>query len=94
MDLVDDAIRRLSGRRGNFRCSELTAILRSLGFEVTARRTRTHYTVKHRGLADFTGTGFACRHGQDAVKPGYVANIKRLIRERQDELRVLLEKRK
>jgi hypothetical protein len=90
--IVDEAIRTLTDQRANLRAAELVGVLVSLGFSVRPASIPNHFVVKHAELENFPGANFAAGHGRNGnVKPVYVSRMRRLIEERADELRILLE---
>ena len=89
---VDKAIRRLREAGASMRCSELQTVMESLGFEVRAGKKQGHKVVTHPMLKDFFGAAYTCGHGKNPeVKPNYVNQMRRLIEERRDQLKRIVE---
>lgn len=88
MSTVDEVLAELAQAGANTRCKEIKLLLESLGFEVEKRSSGEHYTFTHPRLPEFHGSGFAAEHGRNgAVKRAYIGNIRRTIRQYEDELR-------
>lgn len=88
MASVDEVLGELGRGGTNFRCKEIQSLLASLGFVVEKRSEGEHYTFTHPGLPEFHGSSFACEHGRNGgVKRGYIGQIRRVIRQHEDELR-------
>lgn len=89
---VDEAISTLTQKAKSTRCSELTGILRSLGFNVRDGKKGGHKVISHPGLLNFLGSGFDAGHGSDReVKPPYIRNMIRMLKTHKQELGEWLE---
>lgn len=89
---VTDALQRLTDAGSSLRCDELRRILESLGFEVRDGKKAGHKVVTHAGLPDFFSTSYTCGHGKNPeIKPAYIQKIRKIIKEREDELRAWLK---
>lgn len=92
MSAVDDVIDLFQQKRRSLPCSEATRELQSLGFHVRAGSKGGHRVVSHPGLEDFHGTSFNGGHGaDDELKPGYVGNLIRVLKQHKEALEKLLE---
>lgn len=91
-DLVAQAINELQERTTNIRCSELVAMLESLGFTVRKGANGGHRVFIHNSLDGFYSSSFDGGHGRDdTVKPVYVRSVRRILLEHETDLRALLE---
>lgn len=89
--LYDQVVAELSYGRTNLRGDRATALLRSLGFEVKEGRLGGHRVFTHDGLADFHSSSFNAGHGKNPeIKPSYVRNILRVLKEHESALRSYL----
>lgn len=85
---VTDALQRLTDAGSSLRCDELRRILESLGFEVRDGKKAGHKVVTHAGLPDFFSAAYTCGHGKNPeIKPAYIHKIRKLIEEREADLR-------
>ena len=92
-DKLDTVIQRLSEAKNAIRCSELTATLTELGFEVRDGKKQGHKVLVHDGLPSFFSDSFTCGHGKNPeIKPAYIAKIVKLLRRYDGELIAYLEK--
>lgn len=88
---VGDAIADLERRKRSMRCSELVAVLQSLGFQVRDGSRGGHKVYTHPHLKDFVSDGINCDHGRNPqVKPAYVAKAIRNLKQHKDELEKFL----
>lgn len=91
-DLLAQAINVLQERTTNIRCSELVAMLESLGFTVRKGANGGHRVFIHNRLDGFYSSSFDGGHGRDdIVKTVYVRSAKRILLEHETDLRALLE---
>jgi hypothetical protein len=83
----DQILERLSSGRAAIRCRELAELLTSLGFELRDGRKAGHKVFVHHGVASFTSAAYTCGHGRNPeVKPVYVNNVARLLKQYEAEL--------
>jgi len=91
-NLLVQAISVLQERTTNIRCSELVAMLESLGFTVRKGANGGHRVFIHNRLDGFYSSSFDGGHGRDdIVKPVYVRIVRRILLEHESDLRALLE---
>jgi hypothetical protein len=91
-ELYDSALMRLEQAKRSIRCSELTALLEGLGFEVRDGRKQGHRVIVHDGIDGFTSDSFTCGHGKNPeIKPAYTGKLIRLLRRYENELIEYLE---
>ena len=85
--LVQDAIDQLSQNKKTTKCSEMIALLESLGFDVTTGKAENHKVFVHMHLDQFHSSGFSCEHGKDkALKLPYVLSVIRVLKMHTDDL--------
>lgn len=83
----DEALASLSAAGGNLRCSDLTRMLRGLGFDVRDGKKAGHKVVTHPGVAGFSTAAFTCGHGKNPeIKPVYVKKMLELLRDYESDL--------
>lgn len=90
----DDLVQALhqAARAGgeNLRCDDLVRMLEGLGFVVTRGSSGNHYTFTHPSIAEFHGGNFNGGSGRNPqLKPVYVRSVLKVLRELEDELRML-----
>lgn len=79
--------RQLLEGGGAVRCNELTAALKSLGFNVKDASSGGHKTYDHPGIPDFHGSSYNCGHGKNPeVKRNYPRAILKVLDEYKTEL--------
>lgn len=88
---VDEAIADLEQRKRSMRCRELVATLEKLGFEVRDAKLGGHKVYTHPHLEDFTSGSINCDHGRNPqIKPAYVANVIRNLKQHRAALEEFL----
>jgi hypothetical protein len=94
VNLVDQAISALEGGNNRIRCSELQALLETLGFYFKSKSTENHKVYFHDGLPNFHSASFNCEHRKDPpVKSSYVQRAKRELRTHKEDLMKFLATR-
>lgn len=90
---VRAALQTLASAGTGLRCKDLLRTLRKLGFDVRDGAKQGHKVLTHPGLARFTAAGFTCGHGTNPeIKPVYVKQVAKLLRDYQAELEDYLRK--
>ena len=75
------------------RCSELTKLLISLGFEVKNGKRGGHKVFTHDGLPDFHASSYNCDHGKNPeIKRPYIKQVKKTLRQHESSIRAYLKK--
>lgn len=93
-DIIAGTIRTLQERTNGIRCSELVAMLESLGFTVRQGSRGGHRVYTHNSLEGFHSSSFDGGHGRDdLVKPVYVRKARQILLDHETDLRDLLEER-
>jgi hypothetical protein len=93
--IIDDVLSVLDQKKRSLRCSEMGALLASLGFRVRDGKLGGHKTFSHPGLQGFSGGGYNCGHKAGSeIKLPYVLKVASVIRLHRDELEKWLEKGK
>lgn len=83
---LDQAITDLKAAKSSIRCEDLAAYLLGLGFEVRPGKAG-HKLVTHPGLEGFKSMSYNCGHGKNPeIKPAYVVNVLRALRQYESEL--------
>lgn len=84
---LDAVIVELNESGASIRCKALADMLSSLGFEVRDGKKSGHKVFVHHGLAGFTSGGYTCGHGKNPeIKPIYIKNVARLLKQYENEL--------
>ncbi|UUA71559.1 type II toxin-antitoxin system HicA family toxin [Cellvibrio sp. QJXJ] len=92
MPVFDEVKQELTQNKGNIRCQRVTALLKSLGFEVRDGSQGGHKVFTHDKLADFYSSSFNCGHGKNPeIKPAYIVKILKTINQYEEALRKLSE---
>ena len=82
---------RLASAKASIRCSEMTELLTSLGYEVRNGKLGTHRMFFHDALPDFLSGSYNGGHGRDPqIKRPYVIKILRILRQHEPELKRFL----
>jgi hypothetical protein len=85
------AVARLEAAKASTSCSEMTALLTSLGFEVRSGKLGSHKVFVHDGLTDFHSGSYNGGHGRDPqIKRPYIVKILRILRQHEAELKSFL----
>ena len=88
--LFDQAIAALESAGAAMRCSELTALLQSLGFVVRDGQKGGHKVFFHDQLPNFHSGSFNCDHGRNPqIKRPYIKKVIRVLREHESDLKSL-----
>ncbi len=83
----NSVLERLRSAGTGIRCQELADMLMSLGFEVRDGKKQGHKVYVHHGVASFTSGAYTCGHGRNPeIKPVYIKNVVKLLREYKLEL--------
>ena len=78
--LLNNVRNELDQKKSNLRCTEVTELLESLGFDVREGKRGGQRVFVHSGLPDFMSSSFNCGHGKNArVKPCYIRQIVRTL---------------
>jgi hypothetical protein len=89
--LWSQAVDRLASAKASIRCSELTQLLTSLGFEVRNGKLGSHKVFFHDGLPDFHSGSFNGDHGRDPqIKRPYIIKVLRILRQHESDLKSFL----
>lgn len=73
------------------RCTELTGLLISLGFEIRNGKLGSHKVFFHDGLPQFHSGSYNCEHGLNPqIKRPYIIKILRILREHESDLKTFL----
>lgn len=84
---LDAVLERLRSGGAAIRCQELAGLLTSLGFDVRNGKKAGHKIFVHDGIATFTSASYTCGHGHNPeIKPVYIKNITRLLKQYEIEL--------
>ena len=76
------------------RCADLGKLLESLGFDVKDSGRGGHKVFFHDHLEGFISGSYDCGHGRNSeIKPAYINNVLRILRQYEAELTGYLEKR-
>lgn len=90
-NLYNEIVQALESVRANARCSDVTKMLESLGFEVRDGKRGGHKIFVHTALPAFTSASFNCGHGKNPeIKRSYIRNILRVLGEHESDLRKYL----
>ena len=82
---------KLESAKASIRCSELTELLTSVGFEVRNGKLGSHKLFFHDGLPDFHSGSYNGGHGRDPqISRPYIVKILRILRQNESELRSFL----
>lgn len=85
--LFDEVVERLRSGGAAIRCQELADLLTSLGFEVRDGKKAGHKVFVHHGIEVFTSGGYTCGHGRNPeIKPVYLKNVAKLLKQYEAEL--------
>lgn len=91
--IYQEVVRELESSRASIRCGRLADLLDRLGFEVRDGRKSGHKVFVHPGLSGFASGSYTCGHGRNPeIKPAYIRNVLRILRQYEAELTELLEK--
>lgn len=89
--LYGQAVEALESSKASMRCSELTDLLTSLGFEVRDGKRGGHKVFVHDGLPAFHSSSYDCNHGRNPqIKRPYILKILRILREHETDLKSFL----
>lgn len=92
--ILEEVVGVLTANKKSIRCDELADQLSRLGFEVREGKAG-HRVFVHDGLQDFTSSSYNCGHGRNPeIKPPYISNVLRILRQHDAEILKYLEKRK
>ena len=62
-------------------------MLTSIGFEIRDGKKQGHKVFVHHGVSSFTSGSYSCGHGRNReIKPGYIKNVIKLLRQHESEL--------
>lgn len=76
------------------RCSELTGLLKTLGFDVRDGARGGHKVFVHDHLAGFASGSYNCEHGRNPeIKRPYIKKVLAVLRQYEAELSRYLENR-
>lgn len=91
--VFDEVIRELDQAGASMRCSELTTLLVTLGFEVKDGKRGGHKVFTHDGLPDFRSGAYNCDHGKNPeIKRPYINKVKGTLRRHETSIRAYLKK--
>lgn len=89
----DQVVTKIKGAGASMRCSKLSSLLKSLGFEIRGGDGPGHKVFKHPSIPSFHGGSFNCGHGKNPeVKRCYLRNIGKNLDEFEDEIKEYLQK--
>lgn len=92
---LDAAKREFKARKKNLRCTEVKALLESLGFDVRDGKRAGHKLFFHDGLPDFHSGSFNCGHGKNPeVRLPYITKIISVLEAHEESLREYLGEEK
>jgi hypothetical protein len=93
--LFGQVVAKLEAAKRSIRCDELAEQLELLGFEVRDGKQGGHKIYVHDGLPEFKSASYNCGHGRNPeIKPAYIRNVLRILRQHEAEIVNYLEKRK
>jgi hypothetical protein len=92
--LFGQVLDKLTATKRSIRCDELAEQLVLLGFEVRDGKQGGHKIYVHDGLTEFKSASYNCGHGRNPeIKPAYISNVLRILRQHEAEIVDYLEKR-
>ncbi len=81
--------------KGSLRCTEVSALLQLLGFEVRDGKRGGHKLYFHDGIPEFHSGSFNCGHGRNPeIKAAYITKIVRTIDAHEAALKEYLREEK
>lgn len=90
--IFEEVVDGLSAAKRSIRCDDLAGQLNRLGFEVREGKSGGHRVFIHDGIPAFTSGSYNCGHGRNPeIKPAYISNVLRILRQNEAEILDYLE---